>query len=219
MSKLEFTGRPTNKFKLKKTSFSELNRYMKELAKAANARIKEVEKANLRNYSPTYTRKYNAILYGNTIKNIGTKSGRFSTRTGTASNLIERITAMEQFLQNPFTTVEKSQKYLGELKERVNIYDDDMLKTMFDVYRDLGYDDFKDDSDKIIQIFSEMSNSGVDLNLLRDFFQNASFKDQSHEINVLEDIWHSAQVYTRLSQLSPDDALITAMNSRERRGI
>lgn len=219
MSKLEFTGRPTNKFKLKKTSFTELNRYMKALAKEANKRIKEVEKANLRNYNPTYTRKYNSMLYGNTIKNIGTKSGRFSTRSGTASNLIERITAMEQFLQNPFTTVEKSQKYLDELKERVDIQDDDMLKTMFDVYRDLGYDDFKDDSDKIIQIFSEMSNSGVDLNLLRDFFLNNSFEDQQHEVNTLEDIWHSAQVYSRLSRLESNDAIITAMKSRERRGI
>lgn len=219
MNKLEFTGKPTNKFKLKKTSFSELNRYMKALAKEANKRIKEVEKANLRNYNPTYTRKYNSMLYGNTIKNIGTKSGKFSTRSGKASNLIERITAMEQFLQNPFTTVEKSQKYLDELKERVDIQDDDMLKTMFDVYRDLGYDDFKDDSDKIIQIFSEMSNSGVDLNLLRDFFLNNSFEDQQHEINTLEDIWHSAQVYSRLSRLESNDAIITAMKSRERRGI
>lgn len=219
MSKLEFTGRPTNKFKLKKTSFSELNRYMKALAKEANKRIKEVEKANLRNYNPTYTRKYNSMLYGNTIKNIGTKSGKFSTRSGNASNLIERITAMEQFLQNPFTTVEKSQKYLDELKERVDIQDDDMIKTMFDVYRDLGFDDFKDDSDKIIQIFSEMSNSGVDLNLLRDFFLKNSFEDQQHEVNTLEDIWHSAQVYSRLSRLESNDAIITAMKSRERRGI
>lgn len=219
MSKLEFTGRPTNKFKLKKTSFTELNRYMKELAKAANKRIKEVEKANLRNYSPTYTRKYNSMLYGNTIKNIGTKSGRFSTRTGSRSNIIERITAMEQFLQNPFTTVEKSQKYLDELKERVDIQDDDLLKKMFDVYRELGFDDFKTDSERIIQIFSEMTNKGVDLNLLRDFFINNSFKDQKHEVDILEDIWHTSQIYGAVERLTPDDSVIQAIKVRERRGI
>lgn len=220
MSKLEFNGKPTPLIKLKQQSYNELRAYMTQLAKQANARIREVEKADLRNYVPTYTRKYNTMLEGNTIPNIGTKGGRkFNTKFGSYENTIERIQAIERFLQNPFTTVEKSEKYLENLMEQWNLYDKDLLKKMYDVYRDLGYDDFKNDSDVILQTFSEMSNKGVDLDLLRDFFTSNTFKDQKQEVNTLVDLWESTKVYASLGRMNPNQAVITAMKSREKRGI
>ena len=96
----------------------------------------------------------------------------------------------------------------------------------FEVYRDFGYDDYKDDSDKIIEIFSEMMNKGYDIRKVADFLDKnrENFTDQREEINALERISNTADIRSAISQRlgrdwSADTILNTVLETYKRRGI
>lgn len=207
------TGETHTEKELRKMSNQELHMYLRTLAKKANARIADV--GDLRKYSNVYSRKYDPMLFGNTVKNIGTKSGTFSFKASNKQNMIDRIYQAERFLNNPFTDRTHASKYIEDLKERTGIQNDDDLKELFDVYREYGYDDYKDDSDKIIQVFSEMLNSGYDIRKLAQFISEQSYKDQSSEISDMSAAWDEVQMLNQFTgnRVDKNEVLERALNN------
>ena len=225
---LEFNGLPSSKKSLKKHNVKELHKYMQDLAKQANARIKAINKRGIRELSPTYTRKYDPMLYGNTIDNIGTKKGFFSSARTTKSNMIDRIQKLEGFMRNPYTSVERSEAYVKNLLQQTGLDSEADLKELFNVYRDFGYDDYKDDSDKIIEIFSEMMNKGYEIRRVASFLEEnrINFRDQQEEIDKLEQLSNSVDFYRQMedklrpgNDTSQDTLLNSVLTMYRRRGI
>lgn len=223
---LEFKGLPSSKKSLNKHNVKELHNYMRDLAKQANARIKAVNQRGLRELSPTYVRKYDPMLYGNTIANLATTKGMFSSAKSTKANMINRIQTLENFIRNPYTSVERTEAYVQNLLHQTGLESEEDLKTMFEVYRDFGYDDYKDDSDKIIEIFSEMMNKGYEVRRVAEFLESnrENFIEQKDEIDALETIANKADmysvVYQRLGKGSTqEDILNRTLELYKRRGI
>lgn len=223
---LEFKGLPSSKKSLNKHNVKELHNYMRDLAKQANARIKAVNKRGLRELSPTYVRKYDPMLYGNTIANLATTKGMFSSAKSTKANMINRIQTLENFIRNPYTSVERTEAYVNNLLHQTGLESEEDLKTMFEVYRDFGYDDYKDDSDKIIEIFSEMMNKGYEVRRVAEFLESnrENFIEQRDEIDALESIANKTDMYSVVYQrlgkdLSQDDILNRTLELYKRRGI
>lgn len=188
---------PTHKNELKKMKMTELRSMYRDLARRANYRIEQV--GSKRKLSNVYTRKYDPMLYGNTIANIGTKKGMFAlANRGNKENLIERIQAVERFLDNPYTDVKHVNDYVDDLISRTNLKNEENLTKMFDLYREYGYDDFKDDSDKIIQILSEMYNNGYDPEKLLMFLDSGEYESQLEHIQAMEDAWDTMKVNQRI---------------------
>lgn len=223
---LEFKGLPSSKKSLNKHNVKELHNYMRDLAKQANARIKAVNKRGLRELSPTYVRKYDPMLYGNTIANLATTKGMFSSAKSTKANMINRIQTLENFIRNPYTSVERTEAYVNNLLHQTGLESEEDLKTMFEVYRDFGYDDYKDDSDKIIEIFSEMMNKGYEVRRVAEFLEGnrENFIEQKDEIDALESIANKTDMYSVVYQrlgkdLSQEDILNRTLELYKRRGI
>lgn len=223
---LEFKGLSSSKKSLNKHNVKELHNYMRDLAKQANARIKAVNKRGLRELSPTYVRKYDPMLYGNTIANLATTKGMFSSAKSTKANMINRIQTLENFIRNPYTSVERTEAYVNNLLHQTGLESEEDLKTMFEVYRDFGYDDYKDDSDKIIEIFSEMMNKGYEVRRVAEFLESnrENFIEQRDEIDALESIANKTDMYSVVYQrlgkdLSQDDILNRTLELYKRRGI
>lgn len=223
---LEFKGLPSSKKSLNKHNVKELHNYMRDLAKQANARIKAVNKRGIRELSPTYVRKYDPMLYGNTIANLATTKGMFSSAKSTKANMINRIQTLENFIRNPYTSVERTEAYVNNLLHQTGLESEEDLKTMFEVYRDFGYDDYKDDSDKIIEIFSEMMNKGYEVRRVAEFLESnrENYIEQRDEIDALESIANKTDMYSVVYQrlgkdLSQDDILNRTLELYKRRGI
>lgn len=186
---------PTNRGELKKMSYKELQSMYRDLARRANYRIEQV--GENRKYSNVYARKYDPILFGNTIENIGTKKGMFAlTKRGTKENLMTRIQTVERFLDNVYTDAEHVNKYIDELMDRTKLRNKGDLEKLFDLYREMGFDDYKDDSEKIIQIMAEMYNNNYDPERLLRWLDEGEYHTQEEHIAALDDAWQTMQVHS-----------------------
>ena len=186
---------PTNRGELKKMSYKELQSMYRDLARRANYRIEQV--GENRKYSNVYARKYDPILLGNTIANIGTKKGMFAlAKRGTKENLMTRIQTVERFLDNVYTDAEHVNKYIDELMDRTKLRNKGDLEKLFDLYREMGFDDYKDDSEKIIQIMAEMYNNNYDPERLLRWLDEGEYHTQEEHIAALDDAWQTMQVHS-----------------------
>lgn len=184
---------PTHRNELKKMSYRDLQDMYRDLARRANWRIEQVGEA--RKYSNAYARRYDPMLFGNTIANIGTKKGMFAlAKRGTKQNLISRIQAVEGFLENPYTEVKAVNKYVDELMSRTKLKDKDNLSKLFDLYREFGFDDYKDESETIIQVMAEMYNDGYDPERLIAWLDKISWETQEDHIKAMSDSWDAMQI-------------------------
>lgn len=208
---------PTNKNILKKMKMTELRSMYRDLARRANYRIEQV--GSKRKLSNVYTRKYDPMLYGNTVANIGTKKGMFAlANRGNKENLIERIQVVERFLDNPYTDVKHVNDYVSDLLSRTNLKNEENLVKMFDLYREYGYDDYKDDSDKIIQIMSEMYNNGYDPEKLLMYLDSGEYETQLEHIQAMEDAWDTMKVNQRIMKdLPPEEVQNRVLKTLRRR--
>ena len=192
----------SNRKDLQRMSYRDLQDMYRDLARRANWRIEQI--GDLRKVSNVFARKYDPMLYGNTIPNIGTKRGMFAlAKRGNKANLINRIKAVEGFLDNEFTDVKAVNRYVDELLARTELQDKDNLVKLFELYREMGFDDYKDDSDTIIQVMSEMYNNGYDPDRLLRYLNSEEFRDQAEHVKALDDAWTDIKINRRLLKGNP----------------
>lgn len=207
----------SNRKNLQKMSYRDLQDMYRDLARRANWRIEQI--GDLRKVSNVFARKYDPMLYGNTIPNIGTKKGMFAlAKRGNKANLINRIKAVEGFLNNDFTDVKAVNRYVDELLSRTQLRDKDDLVKLFDLYREMGFDDYKDQSDKIIQIMSEMFNEGYDPERLLRYLDSGEYHDQLEHITALDTAWTDIKMRGNILKGKTKEEIYTmSLNAMQRR--
>ena len=208
---------PTNRNELKKMSYKELQSMYRDLARRANYRIEQV--GENRKYSNVYTRKYDPMLLGNAIANLGTKKGMFAlAKRGTKENLMTRIQTVERFLDNVYTDAEHVNKYIDELMSRTKLESKENLEKLFDLYREMGFDDYKDESEKIIQTMAEMYNNGYDPERLLRWLDEGEYHTQEEHVEAIKNSWDYMQLNSALHRgKSNDEIYDMTMKALERR--
>ena len=200
----------TTKYEYRKMSWRQLTHDFRVLANQANSILREVEKKKLRNYGASYSRKWNAMLFGDTIPNLGTTRGRFSTKLSAKENLIERMQAMEEFINNPHVQAKAIQKDLNELANRLNMKDTDMLLKLFDIYRDYGFESYKDDSDRMLIAFSEVANKGGDMEAFAKLIEKVEAIDNITQEEVVAYVENFRDYYNAYDKWNDADKFARA---------
>lgn len=136
----------------------EIIRRINNLAPIANSKLKAVRSKGLENYNQSFIKKYNILTNNKVNPGIVTKKGYFR-KGGIArfrkSELIRRYEIMNEFVNNYYASAEYTEKHLQELQNKWGIQSNDAIKTMFDLYREYGYDNYKD-SDAVLTSMSKI---------------------------------------------------------------
>lgn len=144
----------------------EISNMIKHITPIANAKLKSVRDKGLENYNQSFIKKYNILTNQKVNYNIATKRGYFRkgvtsyTKNGkkheyTKQELIRRYEAMEEFVNNYYASAEYTEQHLQELSEKWGLKDKNNIKSLFDLYREYGYDNYKD-SDAVLTSMSKI---------------------------------------------------------------
>lgn len=144
------------------------------IAPIANSKIKSVRSANLENYNQSWIKKYNITINNDVNPNMVTKKGYF--RKGgyskfTKEQLIHRYEVMNEFVTNRYASADYTQQHLSELQEKWGLKNDESIKRMFDLYREYGYDNYKD-SETLVYMSKILSDNEEDPEILEDILWN-----------------------------------------------
>lgn len=136
----------------------EIIRRINNLAPIANSKLKAVRSKGLENYNQSFIKKYNILTNNKVNPGIVTKKGYFR-KGGIArfrkSELIRRYEIMNEFVNNYYASAEYTEKHLQELQNKWGIQSNEAIRTMFDLYREYGYDNYKD-SDAVLTSMSKI---------------------------------------------------------------
>ena len=179
----------------------ELQNMVKNVTALANAKLKPIKKEGLANYNQSFIKKYNILLNQKANYNIATKSGYFRkgvtsyTKNGkkhyyTKDELIKRYEIMNEFVNNPYASVEYTKQHLEELSQKWGIQSQDSIKKMFDLYREYGYDNYKDSDGTLTamsKLVSDAEMGGMDAgeyleSILMEIEDNISVDSESKTI-------------------------------------
>lgn len=136
----------------------EIIRRINNLAPIANSKLKAVRSKGLENYNQSFIKKYNILTNNKVNPGIVTKKGYFR-KGGIArfrkAELIRRYEVMNEFVNNYYASAEYTEKHLQELQNKWGIQSNESIKNMFDLYREYGYDNYKD-SDAVLTSMSKI---------------------------------------------------------------
>lgn len=146
---------------------------VKNVTALANAKLKPIKKQGLVNYNQSFIKKYNILLNQKANYNIATKSGYFRkgvtsyTKNGkkhyyTKDELIKRYEIMNEFVNNPYASAEYTKQHLEELSQKWGIQSQESIKKMFDLYREYGYDNYKDSDGTLTAMSKIISDAEMD---------------------------------------------------------
>lgn len=183
----------------------ELQNMIKNVTALANAKLKPMKKQGLANYNQSFIKKYNILLNQKANYNIATKSGYFRkgvtsyTKNGkkhyyTKDELIKRYEIMNEFVNNPYASAEYTKQHLEELSQKWGIQSQESIKKMFDLYREYGYDNYKDSDGTLTamsKIISDAEMDGINAgeyleNILTEIEDDIAIKGESGLITEQE---------------------------------
>lgn len=141
-----------------KLTKTEIAKMVRKAAPIANAKLKSIREQGYEKYNYSMVRKYNTLTTYSEYPNLVTKKNLFRSGSShfTKEQLIKRYELMTEFINNDYATVAYTQRHLTEMRDKWSL-DDDEIKTMFDLYREYGYDNFTD-SDGVLASFSKIMN-------------------------------------------------------------
>lgn len=129
-----------------RSTYSKLEQQYRKAAKIANEKIKALEMAGLKEFNMQFSRKWDIMLHDKNIKFVNTATGRFlsspSKKFGkwlSASELRSAIGTLTQFNSSRYTTVEYTREYVEETKAKLGVEDEDLLKSIYKVFREFGF--------------------------------------------------------------------------------
>jgi cell fate (sporulation/competence/biofilm development) regulator YlbF (YheA/YmcA/DUF963 family) len=165
---------------LSKLTKTEIASRIKSLSKIANTKVKKVRAAGYENYNQSWIKKYNLSLNSKESPSISTKKGLFRSGSShfTKEQLINRYEIMNEFVNNYYASAEYTEKHLADLRDKWNIKSDEAIKKMFDLYRDYGYDNYRDSD--VLTSMAKIVNDG---DILGEFDNAGEYLE-----NVLQDI-------------------------------
>lgn len=144
-------------------SRKELERMVKNVTKIANKKLKQIKTAGLIPYNQSFTKKYNLDLDYKENPSIATQRGYFKTGVTKYSKkeLANRYEVMNEFVNNYYASAEYTRKHVDELKTKWGLKSDESVLSIFDLYREYGYDNYKD-SDTILTSMSKILGDAED---------------------------------------------------------
>ena len=152
---------------IEKMTKAQIIKMINNLTPIANSKLRAVREKGLENYNQSFIKKYNILTNNKVNPNLVTKKGYF--RKGGAkqfkkAQLIRRYEVMNEFVNNYYASVEYTEKHLAELRDKWNLSDDSLVKNLFDLYREFGYDNFKDSDslEYMSKIINDGKREGVD---------------------------------------------------------
>lgn len=141
----------------------ELEQRVKNVTKIANQKLKEIKQSGLIPYNQSFSKKYNTYLNNKVNPNIATKKGYFKTGVSkfNKEQLARRYEIMNEFIQNKYASAEYTREHIDELKTKWGLKSDQSVLSIFDLYREYGYDNYKD-SDAILTSMSKILGDAED---------------------------------------------------------
>lgn len=141
----------------------ELEQRVKNVTKIANQKLKKIKQSGLIPYNQSFSKKYNIYLNNKVNPNIATKKGYFKTGVSkfNKEQLARRYEIMNEFIQNKYASAEYTREHIDELKTKWGLKSDQSVLSIFDLYREYGYDNYKD-SDAILTSMSKILGDAED---------------------------------------------------------
>lgn len=143
----------------------ELSSSIKNMAKIANKKLKDLRAKGYENYNQSMIKKYNLLTDSSQNPDLVTKRNLF--RTGTSHfnkrQLEKRLEVLTEFVNNKYASAEWTEKHLQSLRDKWHISSDDDVKKMFDAYREFGYDNYKDSNSILTSMASIIEDYDEDI--------------------------------------------------------
>lgn len=141
-------------------TIKELSSSIKKMSKIANQKLKDIRAKGYENYNLSMIKKYNLLTDSSQNPDLVTKKNLF--RSGTShfkkADLERRYEVLKEFINNKFASAEWTEQHLKELRDKWKITSDEDVKTMFDLYREWGYDNYKDSNSILTAMSSIIEN-------------------------------------------------------------
>lgn len=141
----------------------ELEQMVKNATKIANKKLKQIKSAGLIPYNQSFTKKYNIYLNNKVNPSVATQKGYFKTGVSkfNKKELARRYDIMNEFINNHYASAEYTREHIDELKTKWGLKSDQSVLSIFDLYREYGYDNYKD-SDTILTSMSKILGDAED---------------------------------------------------------
>lgn len=113
----------------------------------ANSKLKKIYSKNLQNYNQSFIKKYNMLTNNTVNPDLVTKKGYFrkgGIKQFRKSQLIRRYETIKEFIENDYASAEYTERHLASMRERLGLNDDEVIKKIFDLYREYGYENYGD---------------------------------------------------------------------------
>lgn len=135
----------------------ELSSSIKNMAKIANKKLKDLRAKGYENYNQSMIKKFNLLTDNSENPDLVTKRNLFRTGTShfTKEQLERRLDVLTEFVNNKYASAEWTEKHLKSLRDKWGVSEDEKIKQLFDLYREYGYDNYKD-SNSILTAMSEI---------------------------------------------------------------
>lgn len=178
----------------------------------AQKKLKAMNASGLREFNMQFIRKWDTIL---SDPKYGTKHGywRSNATSLNMKDLMKYTALLAQFNTSDYNTVQYTEKYVEDLKERVGLDDNDRLKDTFRIFREYGFAGRYDSTEMLNEIaiwHNTTGRSGEDLGewidaLIDAYNENApensnpittdDIKEAIKDYNNDADVWNSANTY------------------------
>lgn len=186
----------------------------------AQKKLKAMNASGLREFNMQFIRKWDTIL---SDPKYGTKHGywRSNATSLNMKELMKYTALLAQFNTSDYNTVQYTEKYVEDLKERVGLDDNDRLKDTFRIFREYGFAGRYDSTEMLNEIaiwHNTTGRSGEDLGewidaLIDAYNENApensnpittdDIKEAIKDYNNDADVWNSANTYGK--QMTPEE--------------
>lgn len=141
----------------------------------ANRKVKQMNRSGLRPFNMQFVKKWDLYLAD---RKYATQHGywRESATNMNMRQLKDMIAILTQFNVNQYNTLDYTEMYVNELKDRTGVKDTKHLRTMFKVFREYGFAGEWDSDTTLSNLGDWISLTDGDENALVDWIEQ--FKEQ-----------------------------------------
>lgn len=238
MAKKKSTKSKSKKNKSKRglssfSKFASLQDEYKRVAREANKKLKNLREQGLADYNMQMSKKWNLVLKDKKNKFVNASKHTFATSIDwrnfmDVKELKTAIATIQQFNSSRYTSTEYTSAYREELKERLGVQDESLLKEIFRVFREFGFEG-RHDSSKILSNIAEWTEqSGRDdlVNILYDFIDEYNSQDgdlppmttdmlAQHTYKLVDDLYINESPYLTKEEMDEIARLREADDSDE----
>lgn len=162
----------------------------------ANRKVKQMNKSGLRPFNMQFVKKWDLYLAD---RSYATQHGYWkeSATNMNMKQLKEMIAILTQFNVNQYNTLDYTEMYVNELKDRTGVKETKHLKTMFKVFREYGFAGEWDSDTTLSNLGDWISLTDGDENALVDWIEQfkADYERLYQQAATTEDLKQGIKDY------------------------